>query len=139
MSVGPITERLAAYLKAASCRSRCYGTHDCFLFAADWCREAFGIDVAAEIRGKYIAPEDGAELMKTAHLPRAFDRAFRQSGFRRTRSPQLGDPAMISTSSAAPSGAIKLQRGYVVLAQGCGISRASGPGVRLLSAWTIDA
>ncbi|TMJ04335.1 MAG: hypothetical protein E6G97_07470 [Alphaproteobacteria bacterium] len=68
-------------------------------------------------------------------LPRLFDRLLRAGGMLRTRDPQFGDVAMVAAADMPPRGAIKTERGFVLVGEE-GVSGARGA-LRVIMAWTF--
>jgi hypothetical protein len=130
-------EALAAYLADAAGRRFAYGSFDCFLFAADWCVRARGIDPARDIRGRYATFEQGLELVGVKSLPMGFQRVFQRAGLRLTRQPMPGDVALIQMAGVDACGALVTSAGYVALARGGGLSRLPPDRARLIAAWKI--
>lgn len=129
-------DRLPAFLRGASSRRFCYGSFDCFLFVADWCAEARGVDPGRVIRGRYSGLTEGLTLVGVNSLPMAFHRLLAAAGLRQTRSPKYGDIALIALGDGVVRGAIVTSRGYVVLAEAGGLCRVSFH-ARRVAAWTI--
>lgn len=57
--------RLNAHLDSARDRAFVWGEHDCALFAANWVRQATGVDYAAAYRDRYATPHGAARVLKT--------------------------------------------------------------------------
>jgi hypothetical protein len=133
--IGRPTERLTSFLREASSRQFCYGSFDCFLFVADWCAEARGVDPGRTIRGRYGDLTEGLTLVGVSSLPMAFHRLLVAAGLRQTRSPKCGDIALIALGDGMVRGAIVTSLGYVVLAEK-GLSRVSFA-ARRIAAWTV--
>jgi len=56
--------RLAEFIQGAQKRPFVWGEFDCCLFAADWVMVATGVDVAADLRGKYKSETGAARVIK---------------------------------------------------------------------------
>jgi hypothetical protein len=135
-SDGHLTKRLAKFLQEASQKPFKLGVHDCGLWLADWCLSERGIDPARSLRGMYDSVEEASKLVGVSNLPKVFGRMLCASGFRITKKPVYGDIAMIKIGDSPVRGAI-VTNGYVVLANGFGISKISN--ARLVAAWSINA
>lgn len=93
------------------------------------------MDPAAPIRGHYATVDEAGALLGTTSLPKVFGRLCRAAGFRLTAAPRYGDICMIELRGGV-RGAIRTS-GYVVLAEGAGLSRAAS--ARLVAAWSVHA
>ena len=134
-----IESLLPNFLRDAAAKPFRYGHFDCFLFPADWCKAARGTDPASEIRSRYHDLNSGLALAGAKNLPAAFRRLLRSAGLRSTRSPVVGDIALIALADLQPRGTIVARSGYVLLGEGLGLSRVRFEGARRLAAWSIDA
>lgn len=128
--------RLTDFLQAAAARSFEYGRFDCFLFTADWCQAARGVDPGASIRGRYDDLASGLALVGVKNLPAAFRLLLGRAGLRRTRAQLPGDIALIELSDRQPRGAIVVAKGYMLLGAR-GLSRACY--ARCIAGWSLDA
>ncbi|MGB3486682.1 MAG: hypothetical protein WBA37_11840 [Xanthobacteraceae bacterium] len=129
-------ESLSAFLRADAARPFVWGVRDCGLRLADWVLARRGVDPAADVRGRYGSAEELAVLMGWGGLPRFVDQLARRAGLERTSSPTSGDIAVISLRGQTPRGAIRLARGWSILADG-GVARVPDVGVRLIGAWRV--
>lgn len=114
------------------------GSFDCGLYLADWCIEARGVDPAAEIRGRYGSLAEALELTGVRSLPSMFGKLLRSIGIPRTRAPAYGDIAVIALPGRPPRGAI-ITSGYVVIADGGGLTRIPFERARRIAAWSLHA
>ncbi len=129
-------DSISAFLRADAARPFAWGVRDCGLRMADWVLARRGIDPAADVRGTYGSADELAALMGWGGLPRFVDRLARRAGLDRTSDPRPGDIAVISFRGDAPQGAIRLDRGWSILADG-GVARVSNASVRILGAWSV--
>lgn len=130
-----VEARLAAFLRGVAGRRFSLGQHDCGLLLADWCFAERGVDPAEPIRGAYDTVDEAKQLLNVSSLPMVFGRLCRGAGIRLTTTPEYGDICMIELGGAV-RGAIRTA-GYVVLAEGGGISRVNK--ARLVAAWSVHA
>lgn len=93
-------------------------------------------DPAAPVRGLYADHVALMALAGAGGLPRLFDRLLRAGGLKRTSEPQFGDVAMVTVAALPPRGAIRTQRGYVLVGEE-GLSGVRADGVRVIMAWTF--
>jgi hypothetical protein len=126
---------LSEYLRTAAGRPFAYGQFDCGLFLADWIKLVRGIDPAAELRGRYGRIEDVPGIGGRRGLMGILTGLARRLPLAVTKRPKTGDVALISIGGAAAVGAIRGERGWLVLAEGGGISCA--PSARLVRAWAL--
>jgi hypothetical protein len=129
-------DSLSAFLRVDAARPFAWGVRDCGLRLADWVLARRGIDPAADVRGTYSNADELAALTGWGGLPRFVDRLARRAGLGRTPSPTPGDIAVISFRGQAPQGAIRVDRGWSILADG-GVSRVPDVTVRLIGAWSV--
>jgi hypothetical protein len=127
---------LATFLSADAARPFEWGVRDCGLRLADWVLARHGVDPAADVRGAYNNADELAVLMGWGGLPRFVDRLARHAGLERVSEPKPGDIAVISLREQPPQGAIRLDRGWSILADG-GVARVPDAGVRILGAWSV--
>lgn len=132
---GLITDRLRCFLGRCAGRPFEFGDFDCGLFLADWCVEQGAEDPARHLRGAYHSVKSGLAATDSRSTVVAFDKVFRAAGMRRTSAPRYGDIAMIRIGSGMPQGAI-FANGYVMPAQGGGLSRVPPGSARRIVAWT---
>lgn len=57
-------ERLAAFLDERATAPFVWGRNDCVTFAADWILDATGVDVIADIRGKWRSESGAARTIR---------------------------------------------------------------------------
>jgi len=126
---------LSEYLRTAAGRPFAYGRWDCGLFLADWIALVKGIDPAADLRGRYGRLEDVPGIGGRRGLLGILTGLARRQRLAATRQPKPGDVALISIADAPAVGAIRGERGWLVLAEGGGISCA--PAARLVKAWAL--
>ena len=124
---------LTGYLRQAAARRFGYGTFDCGLLLADWIAVRRGVDPAAQWRGRYCQLDQVQS--RRGGLVRLFTDLARCAGLVPTRHPAVGDVALVSIAGAPVVGAIRVVRGFVVIAAGGGLSCA--PAVRLARAWSV--
>lgn len=129
-------DALSAFLRADAARPFAWGIRDCGLRLADWVLARRGVDPAADVRGTYGNADELAVLMGWGGLPRFVDRLARRVGLERVPEPEPGDIAVISLRGQPPQGAIRLDAGWSILADG-GVGRVPDANVRLVGAWRV--
>ncbi len=127
---------LSSFLSADAARPFAWGIRDCGLRLADWVLAVRGLDPAADVRGCYGSEAELRVLMGWGGLPRFVDRLARRGGLSRVSDPKRGDIAVIALRGAPPQGAIRLDRGWSILADG-GVARVPDTGVRIIGAWSV--
>jgi hypothetical protein len=126
---------LTAYLRACAGKRFAYGELDCGLFLADWIELVRGFDPAADLRGRYRRLADVPGIDRLGGLLTVLSDLARASGLRTTRKPVAGDVALIAIAEGPAVGAIRGERGWMVLAEGGGISCT--PVARVVRAWAL--
>lgn len=129
-------DSLPSFLRADAARPFVWGVRDCGLRLADWVLARRGTDPAADVRGTYGNAEELAMLMGWGGLPRFVDRLARRAGLARVSDPAPGDIAVISLRGQPPQGAIRLDRGWSIIADG-GVARVPDADVRIVMAWSV--
>lgn len=129
-------DSLSTFLRADAARPFAWGVRDCGLRLADWVLFRRGVDPAADVRGTYGDAEELAALMGWGGLPRFVDRIACRAGLVRTSAPVPGDIAVISLRGQAPQGAIRLNGGWSILADG-GVARVPDVGARVIGSWSV--
>ena len=129
-------DSLSAFLRADAARPFAWGVRDCGLRLADWVLARRDVDPAADVRGAYGNADELAVLMGWGGLPRFVDRLARRVGLERVSNPMPGDIAVISFRGQSPQGAIRLNVGWSILADG-GVARVPDANVRLIGAWRV--
>jgi hypothetical protein len=126
---------LKAYLQACAGRRFAYGQLDCGLFLADWIEIVTGKDPAAQLRGRYTTLDQVPGIKRMGGLLSVLNDLARLQGLKVTKLPKLGDVALIRIAEGPAVGAIRGPRGWLVLAEGGGISCA--PAARVVRAWAL--
>lgn len=88
--------RLAEFLRQASTQLFCYGKTDCANMVDGCVRQETGISPLETVAYKYVNDYEGRVIISEhGGLARATSKAMRRSGFKRTKSPQVGDVGVI--------------------------------------------
>jgi hypothetical protein len=131
----PLAGLLTDYLRASAGRRFAYGEFDCGLFLADWIKLVRGFDPAAALRGSYHRLEDVPGMHERGGLLHVLTSLARSSGLHTTRHPRLGDVALVSIAGGPVVGAIRGERGWMVLGEGGGLSCVRS--ARMVKAWAL--
>ncbi len=106
---------LIAFLRAMARASFDWGSCDCSLVMADWCRARRGVDPAASLRGRYST---AAGAMKHVFRLGGFETMGRSlmagSGFAVTDTPRVGDVGLVAHPIVGPVFAIRCALGWAV-------------------------
>lgn len=90
---------LQSYLRHAAEKPFLWGECDCCLFAADWIKWQFDVDIAADLRGDYCS-EAGAQtvLRKEGGFLCLAQARLTKAGFKRVQTPARGDIGLVETA-----------------------------------------
>lgn len=116
---GDWLRRLSDYLAACEGLRFARGRFDCALFACDWVREATGVDVAADYRGRYDTRAGAARRLKEIDGGGLYEAACRAFG----------------APLAAP---LMARRGDVVLCEVKGPDGPSSPALGVVDATGVE-
>jgi hypothetical protein len=127
-------DALAGFLREATGRQFAFGSWDCGLFCADWYALRWGMDPAAEWRGRYHSALGLARLLSrrggiVAHFDACLVDAIR------TTDPQRGDIAIVETPQGLTGGIIV--NGTTIALVGDGIIIRNRSLAPLVAAWSI--
>jgi hypothetical protein len=106
---------LIAFLRAGARASFEWGSCDCSLFMADWCRKVRGNDPAATLRGQYST---AAGAMRHVLRLGGFETMARTlmaaNGYVTTEAPRVGDVGLVAHPAVGPVFAIRCALGWAV-------------------------
>ncbi len=131
-----LTTDLAEFLRRAAARQFARGRHDCGLWLADWATRRCGFDPAAALRGRYASDAESAALMPDG-LRETVAMLARAAGMKNASTAKPGDIAVIRILNGEPTGAIRVARGWMVLAERRGVSCVPDRAVTVLGCWAF--
>lgn len=106
---------MSDFLRAMARASFVWGSCDCSLVMADWCRAARGVDPAASLRGRYST---AAGAMRHVLRLGGFEAMARSlmagCGFATTQDPRPGDVGLVKHPTVGPVFAIRCALGWAV-------------------------
>lgn len=106
---------LSAFLRAMGRATFAWGSCDCSLVAADWCRVRRGVDPAASLRGRYSTALGAMRHVRRLGGFEAMARGLMaNAGFATTSAPGVGDIGLVEHPVVGPVFAIRCALGWAV-------------------------
>lgn len=106
---------LSAFLRAMGRATFVWGTCDCSLVMADWCRKVRGVDPAASLRGRYSTARGAVRHVRRLGGFETMARSLMAGcGFETTGAPRPGDVGLVQHPAVGPVFAIRCALGWAV-------------------------